>query len=98
MCKRPQWANVKSLPAAFLCLLAFAGCRLRDIECIVAAMSVKVRRIDNVNHNVMAGINSKKQLTLCVAVLKIGVNFTFDPADDGENKALITSPFNVVLF
>jgi hypothetical protein len=46
----------------------------------------------------VAGINSKKQVTLCVAALTIGDNFTFNPADDDENKTLITPPFNVVLF
>jgi hypothetical protein len=52
------------------------------------------------NSNVLrrAGINSKKQVTLCVAALKIGDNFTFNPADEDENKTLITPPFNVVLF
>jgi hypothetical protein len=46
----------------------------------------------------VAGINSKKHVTLCVAALTIGDNFTFNPVDDDENKTLITPPFNVVLF
>jgi hypothetical protein len=49
----------------------------------------------------VAGINSKKQVTLCVAALKIGDNFTFAPGGAKSNnnkKKLITPPFNVVLF
>jgi hypothetical protein len=47
-----------------------------------------------------AGINSKKQVTLCVAALHIGDNFTFVPAEakSKKKKKLITPPFNVVLF
>jgi hypothetical protein len=48
----------------------------------------------------VAGINSKKQVTLCVAALHIGDNFTFVPAEakSKKKKKLITPPFNVVLF
>jgi hypothetical protein len=53
MRKRPKWANVTSLPAAFWSLLASAGGRPRDIESIVMLMSVKVHRIDKVNHDVL---------------------------------------------
>jgi hypothetical protein len=47
-----------------------------------------------------AGIKSKRQVTLCVAAVKIGDNFTFDSydADADQKKTLITPPFNVVLF
>jgi hypothetical protein len=53
MRKRPKWANVTKLPAAFGSLLASAGGRPRDIESIVMAMSVKVHCIDKVNHDVL---------------------------------------------
>jgi hypothetical protein len=53
MRKRPKWANVTSLPAAFWSLLASAGGRPRDIESIVVAMSVKDELIDKVNHDVL---------------------------------------------
>jgi hypothetical protein len=49
----------------------------------------------------VAGINSKKQVTLCVAALQIGDDFTFAPGEAKSNnnkKKLITPPFNVVLF
>ena len=47
----------------------------------------------------VAGINSKKQVTLCVAALKIGDDFTFAPGEaKSKKKKLITPPFNVVLF
>jgi hypothetical protein len=47
----------------------------------------------------VAGINSKKQVTLCVAALKIGDDFTFAPGEaKSKKKNLITPPFNVVLF
>jgi hypothetical protein len=36
MRKRPKWANVTSLPAAFWSLLASAGGRPRDIESILS--------------------------------------------------------------
>jgi hypothetical protein len=47
MRKRPKWANVTSLPAAFGSLLASAGGRPRDIESIVMC------NIDKVNHDVL---------------------------------------------
>jgi hypothetical protein len=60
---------------------------------------VKVHRIDKVNHNASwLTSTAEKQVTLCVAVLKIGVNFTFDPVNADKNKTLITPPFNDVLF
>jgi hypothetical protein len=47
----------------------------------------------------VAGINSKKQVTLCVAALQIGDDFTFAPGEaKSKKKKLITPPFNVVLF
>jgi hypothetical protein len=48
----------------------------------------------------VAGINSKKQVTLCVAALQISDDFTFAPGEAKSNKKkkLITPPFNVVLF
>jgi hypothetical protein len=51
MRKRPKWANVTSLPAAFWSLLASAGGRPRYRE--YCGGDVKVHRIDKVNHDVL---------------------------------------------
>jgi hypothetical protein len=53
MRKRPKWANVTSLPAAFGSLLASAGGRPRDMEDILELMSQTGEHIDKVNHDVL---------------------------------------------
>ena len=53
MRKRPKWANVTSLPAAFWSLLASAGGRPRDMEDILELMSQTGELIDKVNHDVL---------------------------------------------
>jgi hypothetical protein len=60
MRKRPKWANVTSLPAAFGSLLASAGGRPRDIESIVMAISMNVHCIDKVNHDVLLPLLSSQ--------------------------------------
>jgi hypothetical protein len=45
-----------------------------------------------------AGVDSKNQVTLCIAALKFGDNFTFKTAQSCTKKKLIVSPFNVALF
>jgi hypothetical protein len=74
-----------------------------DLQSIVSNVDGQLDTLFSpaLNSNVLrrAGIKSKKQVTLCVAALKIGDNFTFAPGEAKSNKKnLITPPFNVVLF
>jgi hypothetical protein len=62
MRKRPKWANVTSLPAAFWSLLASAGGRPRDMEDILELMSQKGELIDKVNHDVLLPLLSSTVL------------------------------------
>jgi hypothetical protein len=75
MRKRPKWANVTSLPAAFGSLLASAGGRPRDIESIVMAISMNVHCIDKVNHDVLLPLLSS--LLSCSYLLPSLLNVQF---------------------
>lgn len=73
-----------------------------ELQTIVAKLDAQLDNLLSANckRNVLrcAGVRSKKQVTLCVAALKIGENFTFKPHEYDKKKTLIRPPFNVVLF